>query len=124
MLTCGAAGGLLAAVAGFVDWWAIPKGTRAYRVGVVHLIVNLVAIVLFGVSWIDRVAVGPANAGTLPFGLAIAAFAFLLVGGWFGGELVERLGVGVARGAQLDAPSSLKSVRPRAHRPPNEPQPA
>ena len=30
-----------------------------------------------------------------------------LVGGWFGGELVERLGVGVTPGADLNAPSSL-----------------
>ena len=30
-----------------------------------------------------------------------------LVGGWLGGELVERLSVGVDDGAGLDAPSSL-----------------
>jgi len=29
------------------------------------------------------------------------------VTGWLGGELVERLGVGVNPGANLDAPSSL-----------------
>jgi hypothetical protein len=29
------------------------------------------------------------------------------VTGWLGGELVERLGVGVDAGANLDAPSSL-----------------
>jgi uncharacterized membrane protein len=28
--------------------------------------------------------------------------------GWLGGELVDRLGVGVDEGAHLDAPSSLK----------------
>jgi len=30
-----------------------------------------------------------------------------LVTGWLGGELVDRLGVGVDPGANLDAPSSL-----------------
>jgi hypothetical protein len=33
------------------------------------------------------------------------------VAGWLGGELVDRLGVGVDDGAHLDAPSSL-SGRP------------
>jgi len=32
------------------------------------------------------------------------------VGGWLGGELVERLGVGVHEGANLDAPSSLSNA--------------
>jgi hypothetical protein len=36
--------------------------------------------------------------------------------GWLGGELVDRLGVGVDRGAHLDAPSSL-SGRPAAETP-------
>jgi len=31
------------------------------------------------------------------------------VGGWFGGELVERLGIGVHEGANPDAPSSLST---------------
>jgi len=29
------------------------------------------------------------------------------MGGWLGGELVERLGVGVTLGANLNAPNSL-----------------
>jgi hypothetical protein len=32
-----------------------------------------------------------------------------LVGGWLGGELVERLGVGVDDDANLNAPNSLTS---------------
>ena len=47
-----------------------------------------------------------------------AAFTFLaLVTGWLGGELVDRLGVGVDRGAHLDAPSSL-SGRPATEQAP------
>ena len=37
-------------------------------------------------------------------GLVLLAFT-----GWLGGELVDRLGVGVDPGAHLDAPSSLTS---------------
>jgi hypothetical protein len=32
-----------------------------------------------------------------------------VVAGWFGGELVDRLAVGVDEGANLNAPSSLSS---------------
>jgi hypothetical protein len=52
--------------------------------------------------------------------LSASIFSFIgaalaLVGGWLGGELVERLGVGVDEGANLDAPSSLStnSTQPR-----------
>jgi hypothetical protein len=37
-----------------------------------------------------------------------------LVGGWLGGELVDRLGVGVDADANLNAPNSLSARRSRA----------
>jgi hypothetical protein len=42
------------------------------------------------------------------FVLEVLAVGLALVTGWLGGELVERLGVGVDDGAHLDAPSSLE----------------
>jgi hypothetical protein len=36
-----------------------------------------------------------------------------LLTGWLGGELVDRLGVGVDDGANLDAPSSLSKKTAR-----------
>ncbi|HYH47655.1 MAG TPA: DUF2231 domain-containing protein, partial [Thermoanaerobaculia bacterium] len=67
---------------------------------------------LFAASWLLR-----RDAPELPEGTAIAlsavAVALSLVTGWLGGELVDRLGVGVDDGAHLDAPSSL-SGRPAA----------
>jgi uncharacterized membrane protein len=48
----------------------------------------------------------------VPVALALAASfvgaGLALVTGWLGGELVDRLGVGVDDGANLDAPSSLR----------------
>jgi uncharacterized membrane protein len=44
---------------------------------------------------------------TTPFVLEIVGVLLALVTGWLGGELVDRLGVGVDRGANLNAPSSL-----------------
>jgi hypothetical protein len=34
-----------------------------------------------------------------------------VVSGWLGGELVERMGIGVHEGAHPDAPSSLRGGR-------------
>lgn len=43
--------------------------------------------------------------------LSIAGVALALVTGWLGGELVDRLAIGVDEGAHANAPSSL-SGRP------------
>ncbi len=54
---------------------------------------------LFAASWFLR-RDAPLDPGPLPF-LALVGVAFALVTGWLGGELVDRLGVGVDRGANL-----------------------
>jgi hypothetical protein len=41
--------------------------------------------------------------------LSIIGVCIALVTGWLGGELVDRLGVGVDEGAYVNAPSSLRS---------------
>jgi uncharacterized membrane protein len=47
----------------------------------------------------------------MAFVLALVGAGLALVTGWLGGELVDRLGVGVDEGANVNAPSSL-SGRP------------
>ncbi|HCT76929.1 MAG TPA: hypothetical protein DGG94_01880 [Micromonosporaceae bacterium] len=103
----GVIGGVLAGVIGFVDWFAIPKGTRARKVGLVHGVGNVAVNVLFGVSWLLRMNsdnwVPGAAALVCSFaGLALAGFT-----GWLGGELVERLAVSVDEDANINAKSSL-----------------
>lgn len=110
LIPAGVVSGLLAAVFGLLDWGAIPSGTRAKRVGLLHAGSNAVVLVLFGVSWWLR-GDPSAEPGTVALALSLAAGALSLVSGWLGGELVDRLGVGVDDGAHLDAPSSL-SDRP------------
>lgn len=109
MIAGGIIGGLLSAVFGLIDWWAIPSGTRAKNIGLWRG-GNVVVVVLFIVSWFLRRPV-PENPGGAAFGLAFVAVALALVTGWLGGELVDRLGVGVDDEAHLNAPSSL-SARP------------
>ena len=107
-IAVGIVGGLLAAVFGFIDWLAIPSGTRAKAVGLWHGAGNFVIVVLFIVSWLIRLP-NPASPSAFAFVLAVVAVLMALVTGWLGGELVERLRVGVDDGAGLDAPNSLSS---------------
>jgi uncharacterized membrane protein len=110
MIAAGIIGGLLAAVFGLVDWWAIPSATRAKSVGLWHGLGNVVVVLLFIASWFMRKPV-PNAPSTGALTLSFIAVALALITGWLGGELVDRLGVGVDHGAHLNAPSSL-SGRP------------
>lgn len=102
---------LLAAVFGLVDWLAIPSGTRAKRVGAWHGSGNVVIVALFAVSWWLRRGGDPAAPPTMAIVLSAVGVCLALWTGWLGGELVDRHGIGVDDGANLDAPHSL-SGRP------------
>jgi uncharacterized membrane protein len=110
-IAAGLIGGVVAGAFGLVDWLSIPSGTRARRVGALHGSTNVVVLLLFAVSWFIR----NGNEGWEPgwFGITLGFVGLVLSGvaGWLGGELVERLGVGVHDGANLDAPSSLSGWR-------------
>jgi uncharacterized membrane protein len=106
MIGAGVIGGLAAALFGLIDWLAIPSGTRAKAVGMWHGATNVVMVTLFTVSWLLR-ADAPGDPGTVAIVLSFVAVGLALLGGFLGGELVVRLGVGVADGAHLNAPSSL-----------------
>lgn len=112
MIAAGIISGLVAAVFGLVDFLAIPNGTRAKRIGVMHGGGNVVVVVLFAASWFLRRG-HPADPGTFAVVLSASGAALGGLTGWLGGELVDRLGVGVDDGANLDAPSSLTHERIR-----------
>ncbi len=103
----GLIGGLLAAVFGLIDYLNVPRNTRAWRVGMAHGLGNLAVVALFAVAWLLR----RPDALHLPvataFTLQIVGAGLATVTAWLGGELVERLGVGVTDGANVNAPSSL-----------------
>lgn len=105
--------GLLAAVFGFIDWLKIASGTRAKRVGLLHGLGNVVVVTLFAVSWLLRDTAGAEVPG-VAIALSLLGGGLSMVTGWLGGELVDRLGVGVHDGAHLDAPSSLSGQPARA----------
>jgi len=107
MIAAGILAGLLAAVVGAIDWLAIPGGTRAKRIATLHGLGNVVIVALFAVAWLLRNDDPPDDAAGVPIVLEVVGVLGALVTGWLGGELVDRLGVGVDPGANLDASSSL-----------------
>ena len=112
MIAAGIIGGLAAAVFGVLDWSAIPGDTRARKIGTLHGVGNVLMVGLFAASWFLR-RDDPSNPAGVPIALAVSGGALSLLTAWLGGELVDRLGVGVDDGANVNAPSSL-SGRPAA----------
>lgn len=107
VMAAGIVGGLVAALVGLLDWLAIPRNTRARSVGRWHGLGNLTVVLLFAASWLIRAAADGWDPNAAALVLGFAGFALAGVSGWLGGELVDRLGVGVDPGADLNAPSSL-----------------
>ena len=112
MVAAGIVGGVAAALFGWIDWFAIPADTRAKRVGLMHGGGNALVLVLFALSWLLRLD-APRSPEALALVLSFAGVALAGFTGWLGGELVDRMGVGVDHGANLDSPNSL-SGKPAA----------
>jgi len=117
MITAGLIGAVLAALTGLLDWTKIPADTRAKGVGLRHGLLNSIVLVMFLISWairVDRPAHVPG--GGLVF-LEILAVAIAGAAAWLGGELVDRLAIGVDEDAHPNAPSSLSRSTSRIHAP-------
>jgi uncharacterized membrane protein len=99
----GLIGGLVAALVGLVDLVAVPDGTRAKRVGVLHGLVNLGVVLLFAVVWMVRMGADHRHAGWGLFAVELVALAGVGLGVRFGGQLVDRLGGGADGNAHLHA---------------------
>lgn len=110
-LVIGVATALIAAVFGTIDWTAIPKRTRAKRIGAVHGIGNVVMVGLFFVAVLLRMDEPSFAVTGGALALEIIALALGTVTGYLGGELVDRHGIGVHPDAHPDASSSLRAVR-------------
>jgi uncharacterized membrane protein len=109
-IAAGIIGGLIAAVPGLIDWLAVPSGTRAKAIGLWHACGNVVVLALFAASWWLRRDVVDHVPSSTALALGFVGLALGAVTGWLGGELVERLGVGVDRGAHLNSSNSLSGL--------------
>ena len=110
----GIIGGLLAAVR--PDRLACDSAQCAGEdAGLWHGARNVVVVAFFAISWLMR-RDAPADPSTTAVALSVVAVLLGAVTGWLGGELVDRLGIGVDESANPNAPSSLKGepIRKRA----------
>jgi uncharacterized membrane protein len=90
LIFAGVIGGVAAAVFGLIDWLAIPRGTRARRVGALHGGgMGLVAL-LYAASWLLR-RDAPAHPEGAAILLSAAGVLLTIVTGWLGGELADRM---------------------------------
>ncbi|MFN8558113.1 MAG: DUF2231 domain-containing protein [Dehalococcoidia bacterium] len=88
---------LVAAAAGFGDYWLMARHTDARTMTQTHMVLNLAAVALFTVSIVlrlDRGAVdGPRFGAALA--LSLVAVVMIAVSGWIGGEMSYRKHLGM-----------------------------
>ena len=96
LIGIGLVGAVVAAVFGLMDLLVIPRGTKAFRTGLLHMSLNLVVVILFAVDFAVRANQEPDQASVAAFVLSLVALALLSASGWLGGQLAYHYGVRVA----------------------------
>lgn len=96
LIGIGIVGAVVAALFGLMDLLVIPRGTRAFRTGVLHMSLNLVVVILFAIDFAVRAGQGHEEASVGGFVLSLIALALLGASGWLGGRLAYHYGVRVA----------------------------
>jgi uncharacterized membrane protein len=114
LIAIGVLGALVAALVGFLDLLAIPPGTRAFRVALVHMTLNLAVTAGYIAGFLGRRA-GDGPAAPVPWSqvvLSLVCLAVLGASGFLGGTLAFRYGVRVADEA-TQADGYAGAPRPR-----------
>jgi uncharacterized membrane protein len=98
LIGLGVLGALLAALFGLMDLLRIPRGTRALRFGLMHMVLNLTVVGIFIGDFIWRHDSYYEDSRVMGGQIVLSAIAIglLLVSGWIGGMLAYRFGVRVA----------------------------
>ena len=96
-LLAGCIGAVAAAIFGIIDWLSI-KDHEVKKVANWHARFNVLALLLFAISWYLRRGVDFGNPNgklTLPIALSVVGIIAVTISGWLGGELVFKHGVAV-----------------------------
>ncbi len=102
---------LLAILTGFVDYFGMVPGSRKHRVTTWHMLINLPMISLFAFSLGLRYLEMDATRTPLYIlELSFIGLTLLIVGNYFGSELVYRMGMRVNTGRLRETPLILKVV--------------
>lgn len=98
---------IFAIITGLIDYVKIPQDNDVENVAMLHMIIVIVAVMMYTGSFFFRfgspVLTGFHLYGALTF--SVLGFILLVIGGWYGGELVYRHGVGRSNS---NTPSSEK----------------
>lgn len=113
VITIGVAGALVAAVPGTIDLFAVGREHKAMKIGLAHMILNLIAVALFAWNaWLRWDAPAAPAAGFYPgFWLTLAGNALIAVSGWLGGTMVYEHRLGVVEQPRAEDPPHV--ARPR-----------
>jgi uncharacterized membrane protein len=98
LIAIGVLGAVAAALLGFLDLFAIPAGTPAFRTGLTHMALNLAVTAAYVGNFLWRRA-GFGEQAMVAFGplaLSVLSLVLLAVSGYLGGKLAYRYGVRVA----------------------------
>jgi len=95
----GLAAALLAVPTGLADWSSIKKDNPAWKIGLYHMAMNLVAAVLFAINFGLRVNnfQEKTPVGDGPMVLSAIGTVLVFVSGYLGGLMSYDYGIGVAR---------------------------
>jgi uncharacterized membrane protein len=96
LIGIGIVGAVLAAAFGLMDLLAIPRGTKAFRTALTHMVINLTVVILFVIDFAVRAGQGYEEASVIGFVLSLVALALLSISGSLGGKLAYHYGVRVA----------------------------
>lgn len=86
IILAGVIGGVLASLFGIVDWLAIPRDTKAWKMGALHGAGNSVVAALFAASWLLR-RDAPEHPATLEIALSAAGVLLIVITAWLGSEV-------------------------------------
>ncbi len=96
LIAIGVVGALAAAMVGFLDLFAIPTGTKAFRTGLIHMSLNLTVTVAYVVNFLWRKGDTTGSVAVGPIVLSALSMAALGASGYLGGKLAYHYGVRVA----------------------------
>jgi uncharacterized membrane protein len=90
---------VLAVPTGIADWWDIKKEKPAWKLGLYHMALNLVAAVIWAINLALRggPALEAASVATLPLILSMVGTLLLFVSGYLGGRMIYDHGTSIAR---------------------------
>jgi uncharacterized membrane protein len=90
---------VLALITGFADFWDVKPDKPAYRIGLYHMTLNVVALAIWAANaslrvpeWREATAVPP-----VALGLSIAGTLVILISGYLGGRMIYSHGISVGR---------------------------